>query len=266
MPKGQKNDQPAELGRDVPVRPRKEAKAGRFLPLLLNAIFSRVLKNPIQCICVVFLIASLAFCLVFAPMTCRIAGTAIGSWQGVSRGISEGNKAGTAAGLSAEDTTTKIGTKVEQAGNLQVLLVDLRLTDLYQHGNAYAALWCMKGEGVFSVDLTQSKVSRNGGNNGPITITIPEPTFTPYLDDSTVDIIPGAEYKAPLFDGSTVNGYQGYLNSRNIVEQKIQEELIDYDAMMEQARASALKQVEQLARSVCGSNGSVKVCFIEGEE
>lgn len=263
MPKGQKNEQLTELGRDVPARSHKEAKAGRFLPLLLNAIFSRVLKNPIQCICVVLLIASLAFCLVFAPMTGRIAGTAIGSWQGVFQGISEGNNAGTTAGLSAEDTTTKIGTKVEQAGNLQVLLVDLRLTDLYQHGNAYATLWCMKGRGVFSVDLTQSKVSCDG-NNAPITITIPEPTFTPYLDDSTVDIT--AEYKAPFFDGSTVNGYQGYLNSRSIVEQKIQEELIDYDAMMEQARASALKQVEQLARSVCGSNGSVKVCFIEGEE
>lgn len=252
MPKGQKNDQPTELGRDVPAHPHKEAKAGRFLPLLLNAIFSRVLKNPIQCICVVLLIVSLAFCLVFAPITGRIAGTAIGSWRDVQGGSD-----------SAEDTAVKIGTKVEQAGNLQVLLVDLRLTDLYQHGNAYAALWGMKGEGVFSVDLTQSKVSCDG-NNAPITITIPEPTFTPYLDDSTVDII--AEYKAPLFDGSTVNGYQGYLNSRNIVEQKIQEELIDYDAMMEQARASALKQVEQLAKSVCGSNGTVKVCFIDGEE
>lgn len=252
MPKGQKNEQLTELGRDVPARPRKEAKAGRFFPVFLNAIFSRVLKNPIQCICVVLLIASLAFCLVFAPMTGRIAGTAIGSWRDVQGGSD-----------SAEDTTVKIGTKVEQAGNLQVLLVDLRLTDLYQHGNAYAALWCMKGEGVFSVDLTQSKVSCDG-SNAPITITIPEPTFTPYLDDSTVDII--AEYKAPLFDGSTVNGYQGYLNSRNIIEQKIQEELIDYDAMMERARASALKQVEQLARSVCGSNSSVKVCFIDGEE
>lgn len=263
MQKGQNNDQLIELGQDVPVHSHKGAKAGRSFSLLLNTIFSRVWKNPLPCICIVLLIASLTFCLVFAPMTGRIAGTAIGSWQGVSQGISEGNKAGTAAGFSAEDTTVKIGTKVEQAGNLQVLLVDLRLTDLYQHGNAYAALWCMKGEGVFSVDLAQSKVSYDGDNNS-IIVTIPEPTFTHYFDDSTVDIL--AEYKPPLFNGSTANGYQGYLNSKDIAAQKIQEELIDYDAMMKRARATALTQVKQLAESVCGSDSSITVCFIDGEE
>ena len=107
MQKGQNNDQLIELGQDVPAHSHKGAKAGRSFSLLLNTIFSRVWKNPLPCICIVLLIASLTFCLVFAPMTGRIAGTAIGSWQGVSQGISEGNKAGTAAGLSAEDTTVK---------------------------------------------------------------------------------------------------------------------------------------------------------------
>jgi len=201
----------------------------------------------------------MAFCLFAAPAIGTAAGSAIGSWRGVSAGLAEGAKAGKEAGLSAEDTEARIGNKMTETGNLQVMLVDLNLTDLYQQGKYYAVLWRMQGEGVFSVDLTQSRVSCNQAEN-KITITIPEPVFTSYLDDSTVESL--AEHKDPLWNGSTVDGYRGYLNSRSQVERKVQEEML---SMVDQAKLSALSQVELLARSVCGCSASVQVGFMEEE-
>lgn len=186
----------------------------------------------------------------------------MGSWRGVTQGYAAGLEDGTEAGLSAQDIEANIVNKMTVSGNLQVLLVDLRLTDLYQHGNDYAALFGIKGEGVFSVDLTQSQVTYSEAQN-EITITIPKPVFTPYLDDSSLETF--AEYTRPLFNGSTQNGYRGYLNSRAQIEQRIQSELAGYDKMVQQAEDSALRQVELLAKSVSGSGASVTVQFVEGE-
>lgn len=68
--------------------------------------------------------------------------------------------------------------------------------------------------------------------------------FTPYLDDNTVKIL--AVYKPRFLDGSTINGYQGYLNSRTQIDKRLQEEML---SMLEPAKESA----------------SIQVSFIEGE-
>lgn len=226
--------------------------------------------TPLMAVCALILAGSIAF-MIYVPALSEEVGTALGSWRGVMQGIAtgaaEGAKAGKEEGLSAKDTTVKIGSKMTETGKLQVMLVDLKLTDLYQQGPPkspdYAALWTMKGEGVFTVDLTRAKAAYDETEH-QITIEIPEPEFTPYLDDSAVEML--AEYPAArrfLFNGSTANGYQGYLNSRTQINRKVQEEM---QSMRDRAEASALQQVELLARSVCGSTASVRIRFAEGEE
>ena len=60
------------------------------------------------------------------------------------------------------------------------------------------------------------------------------------------------------------DGYRGYLNSRTQLDEKIRTEFSEDPELTEQAEASARRQVEQLARSVCQS-AYVEVRF-KGEE
>ncbi len=50
------------------------------------------------------------------------------------------------------------------------------------------------------------------------------------------------------------------------LDQKVQEEMLRDDGPMEQARASALRQVRQLAESLCKDGTTVEVCFFEEGE
>jgi hypothetical protein len=242
--------------------PKKQKKQHQFSEPLLQ-ILNWFLKRPFVALSSLLLLGSLVFCLLVAPAIGMAAGAAMGSFRGVTQGIAAGTEAGKEAGLSAEDTTVKIGNKMTETGNLQVMLVDLKLSDIYQQGPEnnpqYAALLEIEGEGVFSVNLTQSKITYNEIEK-QITITIPDPVFTPYFDDNMVKTL--AEYRPRIFDGSTINGYQGYLNSRTQINERVQEEML---SMLEPAKESALKQVELIARSVCGSEASIQVSFIEGE-
>lgn len=240
-----------------PQKPKRRKKPNRFL----NAIKALLFRRP-SLLMILFPVAALAF-MIAAPTLSAPAGIAVGSWEGVTEGLSQGYTDGVAAGLSAEDTTAKVGTKLTQTGKLQVLLLDLKLSDIYEEGSApqYAALLRLRGEGVFTVDLTRSKVMNPAPDS--IIIEIPRPEFTPYLDDSAIETI--AYYKAPLFNGTTANGYTGWLNTRNKLDEKVQSELLAYDTLVERAEASAQKQVELLARSICGNISAVEVHFIEEE-
>lgn len=204
---------------------------------------------------------TLYFCISWAPSIGAVAGIANGSRKGIEKGIAKGITDGKMEGLSAKDTKVKFEDKISQTGKLEVMLADIRLTDLYQQENKYAALYIMPGEGVFSIDLMHAEIEYDEGN-GIISILMEEPEFVPYFDDSKVERI--AEYKAPHFDGKTEDGYQGYLNTREQLSIKVQEELSN--GLMEQAKLSGIKQVEQLARSVCGSNVAVNVGYRENEE
>lgn len=234
---------------------------------MLTAILDWIRKIPIPLIGAAILVIALYFYLFAAPSIGQVAGRAVGSWKGVTQGIEAGAEAGKEAGLSAKDIDTRIGNKMKETGKLEVMLVDLNLMDLYQQGEDYAALWNMRGEGTFTVDLTQAEVSYHPENN-EIGIKIPEPVFESYLDDSTLDIVQDsqgqkAEYIRKGFNGSTVDGYEGWLNSRKEIDQKVQEEI---QSMLDPARNTALFQVEQLVKSVCGRSVSVQVNFMAAEE
>lgn len=253
--------QEAEKRRKEP----KNKKSYRFATIL------RWLSLHRQVWLVLLPAAALVFALVIAPMIGSSVGTAVGSWNGVTEGLTSGYEDGKEEGLSAKDTITKISTTLSQTQKLQVLLVDLTLSDLYTQGSpqdpTYAALFKLCGEGVFAVDLSRS-ITSEGSVANQIQIKIPKPEFTPYLDDSTIEKVENTEYKAPWYkgNGSTADGYTGWLNTRTQLDRKVTEKMAGYDAMMEQAQAAALKQVERLARSICGSDTAVEVCFFEEGE
>lgn len=204
---------------------------------------------------------SIFFCVNLAPSIGKVMGRAIGSKRGIENGIENGYNDGKTEGISAKDTSVRIKDRIIETGKLQIMMVDLNLTDLYQQGKDYAALFALHGEGVFSVDLTCADVTYDEGSD-MVSIVVPYPEFTPYLDDSKVETI--AEYTRPLFDGKTEVGYQSYLNSREEIDKRLSEELTN--DLRERAEASGIKQIEMLARSVCGKTSFVKVDYKEKED
>lgn len=198
----------------------------------------------------------------FLPALTAKVSSAAGTVQGMAEGLSAGGQAGKEEGLSAKDTTVRVENQMETTGKLQVLLVDMKLSDIYEQGDGYAALYSLKGEGVFTVDLCSAKVLYDEKND-QLVIEIPKPEFEPYIDNKTLEI--RAEYeKKTLFNGDAQDGYNGYLKSRVQLDEKIRTEFSEDPELTKQAAASARRQVEQLARSVCQS-ARVEVRF-EGEE
>ena len=211
-----------------------------------------------------------ALCLVVVIVLYPFA-AAIGRFDGSLRGSTEGLVTGAAAGkeqgLSAEDMSARIASELSSTANLEVLLLDVSLTDLYKQGAEsspqYAALLTSEGQGVFTVDLKKSQVSRDPDTN-VFQILIPEPEFTWYRDDTGTKVV--AEYKAKHFDGASVDGYTGYLNTANLSTEEIENKLVGYEASAEQAKESALVQVERLARSICGNDPVIHVGFLGSKE
>ena len=256
----------AENGKDRLAR-RKETVGSskrqkrRATQSLIHLLRGHPVQNILALVLLTLFVLSMVYYFI-APGLGTSAGLAVGSWQGVTEGLSKGAADGKEEGLSAKDIEVAVTNKMTASKRLQVLLVDLLLTDLYEQGNDYAAIFGIRGEGVFTVDLAQSHAGYSEEQNR-IALTILEPEFTPYLDDSSLEVI--AEYERPLFNGSTKDGYQGYLNSRTITVERVKAELSDYDALVEQARKSAIEQVTALAKSVCGSDASVDVQFAREE-
>lgn len=229
-----------------------------------NVCKNKIASNTVTLICIALImifIVLLYFCINLAPALGKAAGKANGSMRGVTTGIERGREAGKQVGLSAKDTQVRLEDKISETGKIQVMMIDLRLTDLYQQGESYAALLAMPGEGIFSVDLTQAEIAYDAEQN-QISIVVPCPEFTPYLDDSKVETI--AEYKKPVFDGKTEDGYQGYLNSREEIDKKVQEEFAI--PLLDLAKEAGISQIEKLAKSICGSTAVVTVEYKEKED
>ena len=85
----------------------------------------------------------------------KTVGTAIGSLQGITKGNAAGLKDGKAEGLSAKDTTTDIMDIIE-IGKLEVLVATTTIENFNSMGNDYAALYLLRGDVVFTVDLQQA--------------------------------------------------------------------------------------------------------------
>ncbi len=199
-----------------------------------------------------------------------IAGRAVGSFDGVTKGIGEGENAGRAVGLSAEDITVTLANEIREVGRLRVLDMNVTLTHVFSVGaedkpdssKGYHALLVFEGTASYTVDLEQCLISVD---NEAVKITIPHPELRVTIDPEKTQ--KRAEDNAsPLLNGSSFDGYMGYINTLKQTNEKVKEELAGYEYMRAAAEKSAISAVERLAGSVRGDDKPIIVEFMNDSE
>ena len=190
------------------------------------------------------------------------AGRALGSIQGLTVGRTAGNEAGRQAGLSAADTEADISNRLSRVQNLEVLVASVKLNDFHSIGENvdYAALYLIKGEVIFSVDLSRAEIEMR---DGELYITVPKPVGDLVIDQSQIEKV--GEYQKYFFTGDAEAGFDAYLNSMIEIYEKSVDKLNSYDVLVEAAENSAIKQIEQLASSASLSTNRVHVEFKDME-
>lgn len=176
--------------------------------------------------------------------TGKIVGTAVGSWEGFSEG-KEGREDGKADGLSASDTVVKMQSSFHEITNLQVLVSSIKLNDYHKLEEKYAALYLLKRDAVFTVDLSKAVIDVNE-NGDAWYIRLPQPEVTVYIDDRYTKKV--AEYQKKFFNGSAEDGFNAYINSMSNLESKAKDSIEEDGSLMKCARDSAEKQIKRLAK------------------
>ncbi len=185
----------------------------------------------------------------------KAAGAAIGSLQGITKGNAAGLQDGKAEGLSAKDTTIDI-TDIMEMGKLEVLVATTTIENLNKMGNDYAALYLLRGDVIFTVDLQQASFDTETD-----TLSIPQPMPTCYFDP--VEIKKIAEYQKTFFSGSTEDGFTEYLNSLKQLEISFTDSIENYDNLLASAQTAAIHQVKQIAENMSVNSGQIHVKFLE---
>ena len=189
-----------------------------------------------------------------------VVGRAMGSFEGMTKGRIEGSAAGKEKGLLAEDTETDITSKIQGLNKLEVLVAKAKLKNFHTIGKdtAYAALYFIKGNVVFSVDMSKAVISLDDGG---LHIVLPKPEGELYIDDSSVE--KAAEYQKHFFSGSAKDGYDAYLNTMKEIQESSVETLANYDALIKSAKQAAEHQVTLLAQNIALGCDKISVTFKE---
>lgn len=190
-----------------------------------------------------------------------IVGKAIGSFTGITEGREMGEMAGKAAGLSAEDTYVDIAAELRNVTNLEVLVASVKLNDMHSVGEDYAALYLLKGDAVFSVDLSKAIVEEREDG---LYISVPSPTMELIFDQSKIQKV--AEYQKHYFSGSTEAGLDAYLNTMKKIVEETEKSLSNRETLQASAEESARKQIEQLVNAVSLKKQAVQISFQEKED
>lgn len=181
------------------------------------------------------------------------AGMAVGSVEGAMQGVPSGYEEGKTEGLSAKDTVAEIATAIENnakgLGTLTVLVANVDMTTYHELGEKYGALYLSRGSAVFTVDLNQMTVTYK---EGLISIVLPKPKAEITINPSETEKI--EEWQNKYFDGTTSEGFQGYLNTFKAMKSVSEDKVANYSELQERATSSAIKQVEELANAVRGNN------------
>lgn len=193
----------------------------------------------------------------------KISGGMVGAAVGSINGATQGYNDGTEAGLSAEDIQAEIAMKIDDVGKLQVLAADVTLKNLHEIGDSYKGLYLIAGDAVFTVDLSKAEY-KNEDERKLIQIVIPEPEIQLHVDETKTDLL-ADKLKFSLQVGMK-DGVEGYLNSMANITEEVENNLTNYDLLMNSARESASKQVERLAKAVCADEYTVSVTFKEKEQ
>lgn len=187
------------------------------------------------------------------------AGKVMGSFDALTH-YKEAYAEGKEEGLSAKDTTAEVVSKIRELNRLEVLVASVKLNDVHSVGKEddpdYAALYLLKGNAVFTVDLSKAEI-QNGENE--ISILLPEPEMELIVDQREIKKV--AEYQKHYFKGSAEDGFDAYLASMDKIGEQSKNVVANYDELIKMVRESARKQVEQLVGTVRVSESNVKVGF-----
>lgn len=161
-------------------------------------------------------------------------------------------------GLSAEDTTAEVANKIKEVERLEVLVASVKLNDIHIVGEDYAALYLLKGDAEFIVDLSNAEITEESDG---LHIILPQLEWDLKVDQSKTEKV--AEYQKLLFNGSSEDGFDAYLNSMAKIVKESKEKLVNYDSLKKTAEETAIKQVSQLANSVAVEKREIIVTFKE---
>ena len=186
-------------------------------------------------------------------------GWAVGSFNGITDGKREGAEAGKEEGLSAKDTSVTLATQIKRTGKLEVMSAGIKMTNINTVGeNDYSALFIVKGNAVFSVDLSNVEI-KVSDDFSTATVTVPDVDAEIYIDNSSTEKL--AEHQKHKFTGSSADGFTEYINSSNQLSQKAVETISNYEQLKEAAVDSARKQITELVKNFNSRILTVTVIF-----
>ena len=127
------------------------------------------------------------------------AGYSAGKFAGSFEAFSDYDKAyeeGKAEGLSANDITANVANSIEKLEKLEVLVASVKLTDTHSIGDDYKALYILKGDAIFTVDLSKAEIKKN---DDAFYIQIPHPQVELIINQNEIEKI--AKYQKYSFSG-----------------------------------------------------------------
>ena len=220
-------------------------------PLLYSAL---VLALAVFVTSVSFLAKSKSTGIAIGNTVGSIVGKASGSFDGWNTGYDEGKE----GGLSAKDTTVMIHDALDEAGTLRVLSAKVLINNAHEVGKAddsiigslvggkkYSAIYSYEGQVDFSIDLSKADIS---SGNGRIIIELPQPYADLIIDETKATKI--ADKQRFFLNGSDLDGIKAYNNSVAEIKNKAAEELGNYKSLLEMAKSSAQRQIEDLIKTV----------------
>jgi hypothetical protein len=194
----------------------------------------------------------------FGTASGKMVGAAVGSFNGVTVEYQKGLSDGKVEGLSAKDTEVEMQNTMDEVSRLEVLVTNFKVNNYHEVGDKYAALYFLKAEATYTVDLSECDVSMSEDNTTLI-VTLPQPEVTVYFDDSCVE--KAIEYQKYFFNGSAEDGFDAYINSMANLEKDTQTGLQNDENMMRTAKNSAENQIKELATGVCMNGEKIEIIW-----
>lgn len=185
-----------------------------------------------------------------------LAGNTIGSFNGITNGLAEGSKEGKEDGLSAVDTKADIGASIKQTGKLEVLVASVALINVNSVGEEYKGLYVMKGDAIFTIDLSSATVGFSEDAE-EVFVNIPAPDVVIYINDKETERLDS--YQKTTFSGTNQDGYTEYVNSMKQIDDNVKKSIVNFDSLVETANDVGKKRVEALIDSICGGGKIIHV-------
>lgn len=161
--------------------------------------------------------------------------------------------------LEGKDTTANLESSMKDLGNLEVLVAGIGVTNYHTVGEKYAALYLMKADVVFSVDMSNIQIGYKNEEKTILNVYVSYPKAEVYFDESQTEKI--AEWQRNYFSGSAEDGHIAYLNSVSEVEKKVREEMAADTALAKRAEEAARRQIQFLIGNLCADANAVNVIF-----